>query len=161
MFKYLLIASVLIVSVLSSCSKYQAKMQKKWCNVSVHDSTYTEVTHILDTTFVQIPFSELTFDTTDTRLPYDLTIEHKENKGSLNAFFSIKHQKIKFECNVQPYIDTVAFLRDQISNYHLKVETKLIPCDRKHKTSYDYACEWIAPILLAFILIYIVIKAFK
>lgn len=161
MLKYVLIASVLIALVLSSCTAFKAHQIKKWCNSTIHDSAYTEVTHILDTTFVQIPFAELTFDTTDTRLPYDITIEHKESKGSLNGSFSIKHQKVSFECNVQPYIDTVAFLRNHIKTFQSKIETKYIDCDKKHHTGWDSFCNYHTIITWCLFIIAVLIWVFK
>ena len=156
--KYILI--FLSIIFLISCGKWERYVQSK-CHTSTHDSTYSVETLIHDTTFVNVPYSELLFDTVANDIPYNVVIHHEEKKNGLNASFDIKHSKITFRCVQDSLKVEIDYLKKQIETVKSSTVEVFIPCDLKHHSGWDSFCNWFTGLSLFFALVWVVIRALK
>jgi len=152
-----------ILLFLSSCSA------QKWCNEKyppiTKDSVWvkTDTLVLYDTIFR--PYKEIVFDTTFNFLPPDVVFHSEKKKSGLTSSIDIKGGRIKFKCATDSLIDIIKRLQIEKTNYHLKVDTKWLPCEKEHRKKADIFCRWwtwISIILLIVSIIgYCYIRAFK
>lgn len=157
---YRLLCWVLFGTLLFTGCSAQRWCEKHYPSV-VSDSTYTKTDTIIKWDTVKVPEISIVFDTTFDFIPRGLVFDHKEKRGGLTSGFSIKNGKIKTLCLADSLELVIKNLQEKTATFHQKKETKWLPCDREHKTNFNYFATYWFWITLLLIIIAIVIKCFR
>jgi hypothetical protein len=120
--------------------------------LSEKDSTSTVVTYETYWDTINIPREELSFDTSGI-VPLDIIFSHIERKGHLKQTLDIRNGKITQTCVSDSLSRYIEKLRASKTVYQVKHITKMIPCDREHRTKRDAFCLYFTGISLLLILI--------
>lgn len=124
------------------------------------DSTYTKTDTIIKYDTILFPYESITLDTNGL-FPENITFHSEKQKGGLKSTVDIKNGKLNVKCEADSLKAIIKRQNLVISTFNQKKETKWLPCDKLHRTTYDNFCRWCAPILLVFILVYLIIRALR
>lgn len=110
---------------------------EKYCNShyppQVSDSTWKEIEYVCEHDTIPIPYRAINWDTTFNFLK-DVVLHRVVKDKGLTGTLDINKGKLSFKCesdSSQIYKD---FYRKNITNNHIRVETKLKDCDKDHLT---------------------------
>lgn len=137
----------------------QSKCDRKF-PVTGKDSTYTKTDTIIKHDTIPFPYEVITLDTNGL-FPENITFHSEQEKGGLKSTVSISKGNLKVKCEADSLKAIIKRKDLIISTFNQKKETKWLPCDKLHRTTYDNFCRWCAPILLIFILVYLIIRALR
>lgn len=144
------------VIILSSCSTQQrcARLYPQ----QIKDSVFQWVSTETYCDSFKIPYQELVFDTTADEIPKSLVIHHSQTKGHLTQTLNIKNGKITQRCVSDSLTEYIEFQRKTFHEKELRLQTQMIPCDKKHHTGWDSFCNYFTVISVSLLFIWYIVK---
>jgi hypothetical protein len=152
-----------IIILLFAVTMFSCNLGKNYCSKHYHgensDSVWTVTTYCWDTVLVPIPYEGISFDTSGV-IPNNVEFHHTQTKNHLTQTIGISKGRITLDCHEAEYQKEIARLNTIISTTDRSVKVVHDPCDKDHKTKWNYFCTYFTWIILIALVLRFVIKYF-